>query len=196
MKLPICNFDAKNSILCPQCESKIESGKLTKADAEASIKLAGLAKTNQAIDEFTLYSCKEIDGNYVLTLNKNDIMKKVNIIYWIFTVLFGGVMIMTGIQHAMATPDVVKMISTDMGYPAYIVPFLGWVKILGGIAIFIPGFPRVTEWAYAGLFFDLIGAFYSLNANKFEPGSTFILLVMAVGALSYYLWRKKINALV
>jgi len=92
MKLPICNFDAKNSILCPQCESKIESGKLTKADAEASIKLAGLAKTNQAIDEFTLYSCKEIDGNYVLTLNKNDIMKirQSRVLYRIIQNQFSG----------------------------------------------------------------------------------------------------------
>ncbi len=74
MKLPICNFDAKNAILCPQCEGKIDSGDLTKADAEASIKLAQLSKTNQAIDKFTLYSCKEIDGNFILTLSKNDIM--------------------------------------------------------------------------------------------------------------------------
>lgn len=74
MKLPICNFDANNAILCPQCETKIESGKLTKADADASIKLAKLAKENKIFEKFTLYSCKEIDGNYVLTLSKNDIM--------------------------------------------------------------------------------------------------------------------------
>lgn len=74
MKLPICNFDAKNAVLCPQCEGKVESGILTKADVDASIKLAHLAKNNQHIDGFTLYSCKEIDGNYVLSLAKNDIM--------------------------------------------------------------------------------------------------------------------------
>jgi len=44
MKLPICGFDAKNSILCPQCESKVESGELTKADVEASMNLAKIAK--------------------------------------------------------------------------------------------------------------------------------------------------------
>lgn len=121
-------------------------------------------------------------------------MKKVNIIYWIFTVLFGGVMIMTGIQHAMATPDVVKMISTDMGYPAYIVPFLGWVKILGGIAIFIPGFPRVTEWAYAGLFFDLIGATFTILAvgtpvvQALGMSPFFI-----VGIVSYIYYHKRLR---
>ena len=74
MKLPICIFDAKNSVLCPQCEKKVEDGKLTKADVDSSIKLANLAKSNQDIDKFTLYSCKEFDGNFVLAFSKNDIM--------------------------------------------------------------------------------------------------------------------------
>jgi len=74
MKLPICNFDAKNAVLCLKCESNVESGSITKADVDASIKLAQLAKSNQIIDKFTLYSCKEFNGNYVLYLAKNDIM--------------------------------------------------------------------------------------------------------------------------
>ena len=61
-------------VLCPKCESKIESGSITKADVDASIKLAQLAKSNHIIDKFTLYSCKEFNGNFVLSLAKNDIM--------------------------------------------------------------------------------------------------------------------------
>ena len=75
MILPICGFDAKNSILCPQCESKVESGQLTKADVDASIILANLARSNKEIEDFMLYSCKEFDGNFVLSLAKNNIMK-------------------------------------------------------------------------------------------------------------------------
>ncbi len=74
MKFPICNFDAKNSILCPQCEKKVENGELTKADVDASINLAQLAKSNKEIDKFTLHSCKEFDGNFVLSFSKEDIM--------------------------------------------------------------------------------------------------------------------------
>jgi len=74
MKLPICIFDAKNSVLCPQCENKVQEGQLTKSDVDASIKLAQLSKLNKDIDKFTLYSCKEFDGNFVLSLSKNDIM--------------------------------------------------------------------------------------------------------------------------
>lgn len=75
MKLPICGFDAKNAILCPQCESKVESGEITKADVEASKVLAKIAKSNNEIENFTLYSCKEFQGNFVLSLAKNDIMR-------------------------------------------------------------------------------------------------------------------------
>ena len=75
MKLPICGFDAKNSILCPQCEGKVERGILTKADVEASMNLAKIAKSNKEIENFSLYSCKEFDGNFVLSLAKNDIMQ-------------------------------------------------------------------------------------------------------------------------
>lgn len=73
MNLPICGFDAKNSLLCPQCESKLESGQISKSDVDASMKLAQLAKKNPVLDRFTLYGCKEIEGNYVLYLSENDI---------------------------------------------------------------------------------------------------------------------------
>lgn len=74
MKLPICNFDAKNEVLCPQCEGKVELGDLTKADVDASIKIAQLAKTNRDIEKFTLFSCKDVEGDFVLSFAKNDIM--------------------------------------------------------------------------------------------------------------------------
>ena len=66
-------FDAKNAVLCPQCESKVESGQLTKADVDASIKLAKLAKTNSDIDKFSLFSCREALGDFVLYLSRIDI---------------------------------------------------------------------------------------------------------------------------
>jgi hypothetical protein len=75
MIFPICGFDAKNAVLCPQCEGKVETGQLTKADVDASIVLAKIAKSNKEIDGFSLYSCKEFQGNFILALAKNDIMK-------------------------------------------------------------------------------------------------------------------------
>ena len=75
MIFPICGFDAKNAVLCPQCEAKVETGNITKADVEASIKLAKIAKSNKEIENFSLYSCKEFQGNFIIALAKNDIMK-------------------------------------------------------------------------------------------------------------------------
>ena len=75
MIFPICGFDAKNAVLCPQCEAKVETGEITKADVEASIKLAKIAKSNKEIENFSLYSCKEFQGNFIIALAKNDIMK-------------------------------------------------------------------------------------------------------------------------
>ena len=75
MIFPICGFDAKNAVLCPQCEAKVETGDLTKADVEASITLAKIAKLNKEIENFSLYSCREFQGNFIIALAKNDIMK-------------------------------------------------------------------------------------------------------------------------
>ena len=45
-----------------------------------------------------------------------------------------------------------------LGYPAYFAAILGFWKVLGSIALVVPRFPRLKEWAYAGIFFDLTGA--------------------------------------
>ena len=63
-----------NGILCPQCESKLDSGKLTKTDVEAAIKLVHLSQKIPQIEKFTLNSCRESTGNYILYLSGSDIM--------------------------------------------------------------------------------------------------------------------------
>ena len=66
---------------------------------------------------------------------------------------------------------------------------------VGVIAIIIPGFPRIKEWAYAGLFFDLIAATYSIiAATGFQPSVFGMALPMVLGTLSYYFYHKKLNA--
>src|SRR5882762_1506351 len=91
-------------------------------------------------------------------------MKKTKILYWIITGLFSAFMLFSAIPDIMVVPDAITFMN-HLGYPIYIIPFLGVAKLLGVIAILIPGFPRIKEWAYAGLFFDLIGATYSVIAT-------------------------------
>jgi uncharacterized membrane protein len=122
-------------------------------------------------------------------------MKKINLWYWIVTGLFAAFMLMSGIQNAMATPESVKLISTDLGYPLYFSSFIGVAKIIGVIGILLPNLRRLKEWAYAGLFFDLFSATYSMiMVLGFEPYSMiFMVLLMVFLFLSYYLWHKKIG---
>jgi hypothetical protein len=120
-------------------------------------------------------------------------MKKTNIIFWIITVLFCAFMLFTAIPEIMQTPDSKKFMQ-GIGYPDYINPFLGIMKILGIIAILVPGYPRLKEWAYAGLFFDLLGATYSLVAvGGLDASITFMLLPIAFLFVSYYYFHKRMR---
>lgn len=120
-------------------------------------------------------------------------MKKTNIIYWTSTILFAGLMLFSAVPDVISSPDAVAFM-TNLGYPLYFVPFIGVMKVLGCLAILIPGYPRIKEWAYAGLFFDLTGAFYSLIAKfGFNIQMTFLLLWVISGIVSYIYYHKKIN---
>lgn len=115
-------------------------------------------------------------------------MKKTKIIYWIFTGLFAALMLLTSIPDIMNDPKAVEFM-TMLGYPDYFTPFIGVAKVLGIVAILIPGFPRITEWAYAGLVFDLIGATYSQMAKGLLAESfpfMIIAFVLAFGSYFYY----------
>src|SRR5690349_6318534 len=122
-------------------------------------------------------------------------MKKTNILYWTFTGLFAFVMLASGIQNAIVTQPSIELI-TKVGYPQYVIPFLGVAKILGSIAILVPGFPRLKEWAYAGLFIDLVGATYSgIMIEGFQPPMAGMLIFFGLFALSYIYYHKRQRAL-
>jgi len=112
-------------------------------------------------------------------------MKKNKIIYWIVTTLFIAFMIFTAIPEILNTAESVAFMD-HLGYPAYFNQFIGIAKILGCIAILIPGYPRIKEWAYAGLAFDLAGAIYSMIAvDGFQVPMLFMLVPIVLGTISY-----------
>lgn len=118
-------------------------------------------------------------------------MKKVNIFYWIFTGLFGFLMFFSAIPDVLSSPVAIEGMHKGLGYPVYFVPFIGVAKMLGVVAILVPGFPRIKEWAYAGLFFDLIGASYSIFAVGNISGVSFMILPLALGISSYLLYSRR-----
>jgi uncharacterized membrane protein YhaH (DUF805 family) len=117
-------------------------------------------------------------------------MKKTNILYWIFTCLFAALMLFSAIPDVFSNPVAVKGMHGELGYPVYFIPFIGVAKLLGVIAILVQRFPRLKEWAYAGLFFDLIGATYSIAAIG-KPDWTFMILPIGLGIMSYVLYQKR-----
>ncbi len=107
------------------------------------------------------------------------------IIYWIATLWLALGMVATGTGQLIkmkAGQGGVDMI-THLGYPVYFLTILGGWKILGVVAVLIPKFPLLKEWAYAGFFFIMSGAILSHLAvgdsiNELWP--SFLLLVLAV----------------
>jgi len=121
-------------------------------------------------------------------------MKKTKIIYWIFTSLFALLMLSSAIPDILSQPVAVKGMHEGLGYPLYFIPFIGVAKLLGVIAILIPGYPRIKEWAFAGLFFDLIGATYSIISLGAPPANwIFMVLPLSLGVGAYIFYHKKRN---
>lgn len=91
-------------------------------------------------------------------------MKTRLIVYWTMTILVAMPIGSGGIgqigQYLANTHGIVPV----LGYPMYFFAILGFWKVLGAIAILVPRFPRLKEWAYAGIFFDLTGAAASCAA--------------------------------
>jgi len=85
-------------------------------------------------------------------------MKTKSIAYWITTILVALPIGSGGVAQVMRLPQNMDGFVRVLGYPAYFVVVLGAWKILGAIAILVPRFPRLKEWAYAGIIFDLTGA--------------------------------------
>jgi uncharacterized membrane protein len=82
------------------------------------------------------------------------------IIYWVATALLAIGMLQSGIFAVLRNDQWVKLV-TDLGYPVYFLTILGTWKILGVIAILVPKFKLLKEWAYAGFFFTMTGALAS-----------------------------------
>lgn len=104
--------------------------------------------------------------------------------YWVLTALIvlsqgaSGVMDLTGAESLVAA-------FTALGYPLYMLMILGVWKLLGAIALAVPGQARLKEWAYAGFFFDFTGAAasHALNGDAAQMiAPPMVLLAVLIGS--------------
>jgi len=79
------------------------------------------------------------------------------IAYWVTTVLVAAESVLGGVWDILQLPYVRADIAS-LGYPAYVLVIIGVWKLLGAVAVLVPRFPRLKEWAYAGMFFNYTGA--------------------------------------
>ena len=115
--------------------------------------------------------------------------KRTKIIYWIATIWLALGMTSTGsvqLFKGKTGQGGVDMI-THLGYPIYLLTILGIWKILGVVAVLIPKFALLKEWAYAGFFFVMTGAMFSHIAsgdsvNEIWPS----LLLLILTVISWY----------
>ena len=112
--------------------------------------------------------------------------KRNKIIYWVVTIFLSIGMLAGGTQQMLQIGGYNEIV-TSLGYPLYLLSILGVWKILGVIAILIPKFPILKEWAYAGFFFSMSGAFISHLAIG-QPFTDAIpsLILLTVTVLSWY----------
>jgi hypothetical protein len=111
----------------------------------------------------------------------------------IVTGLMAALMLMSAGPDVLVSPAALSVFS-HLGYPPYLLVFLGTAKMLGVLAILVPGCPRLKEWAFAGLTFDLTGALYS-HVSVGDPPSGWMPAVvgLALTGGSYVAHRLRPN---
>jgi hypothetical protein len=110
--------------------------------------------------------------------------------YWGATGIVAAAFVLGGAIDAAHPPSAVAFLA-HLGYPLYFGVLIGVWKVLGGLAIVAPRFPRLKEWAYAGIFFDLTGAAVSHAATGDAATNVIVPLVLAGLALASWSLRPQ-----
>src|ERR1700690_2065747 len=123
-------------------------------------------------------------------------MKTTKIAYWTTTTLAAAAFALGGAVD-LARGDQMTAGFTHLGYPLYLLSILGVWKLLGAAAIAAPRLPRLKEWAYAGMFFDLTGAIFShlnLGDGPTALGPPIVVLILAIASWSLRPADRKLAA--
>ncbi|MCQ6562175.1 DoxX family protein [Paenibacillus mendelii] len=113
------------------------------------------------------------------------------IAYWTVTSLLAAAVMLSGIGQLMQYGGNLELV-TNLGYPIYVMTILGIWKVLGAIALVVPGFPRLKEWVHAGIFFLMTGAALShAFANDYGDSGFHIILPLSYAALNIAAWALR-----
>jgi len=122
-------------------------------------------------------------------------MRTRSIVYWVTTSLIavetlaGGAMDLTHGRTGVVEGEPVVDVVTRLGYPTYVLTILGILKIPAALALLLPGLPRLKEWAYAGIVFELTVAAASQAGTRQAPMEIATPVMLAVLAASSWALR-------
>ena len=117
--------------------------------------------------------------------------KSKKIAYWVTTGLVVFCMLPGGLFELLRVQTNMEGIMR-LGYPSYIIPLFGLGKILACAAILAPGFPRLKEWAYAGIFFNMVGAIVSHVAT--DDAAWSVVVTITIAAITLASWALRPDA--
>src|SRR6266446_3664360 len=126
---------------------------------------------------------------------RGDTMRKMKVIgYWTTTAAVAGVLLVDGVGgllhgRVMLVGKPLDEVMERLGYPAYLLKILGMWKPLGAVALLVPRFPRLKEWAYAGTFIEMTGAAASWAAHGGGMGDLIAPLAFAMLTLASWALR-------
>ncbi|MGH9514158.1 MAG: DoxX family protein [Terriglobales bacterium] len=106
------------------------------------------------------------------------------VIYWASTGVIAALMCFAAFTYLSGGPKVVEGFA-GVGYPQQLRIILGIVKPLGVIALLVPGFVRLKEWAYAGFTYAWICACVAHYSAGQKAEAIFPLILLALLYVSY-----------
>jgi len=108
--------------------------------------------------------------------------------YWAITAVVAFAVVSVGAAELARRPDNIDGL-VKLGYPAYLATIIGFWKVLGGIAILAPRLPRLKEWAYAGIFFNMTGAAVSHSVS--HDATWHVIVTASLAALALASWALR-----
>ena len=112
-------------------------------------------------------------------------MRSKTVLFGVVTVLVCLAFLGSGIANLVHATYIARDMA-HLGYPTYFSTILGAWKVLGALAVAVPAFPRLKEWAYAGMMFDLTGA--AISRGVAGDGAAGVIPPLIVATLVVASW--------
>src|SRR6266581_2663985 len=122
-------------------------------------------------------------------MDAGDTSMKIKLIgYWATTAFLAFSVVAGSLTKKAHRPDNIEGLVL-LGYPVYFATIIGFWKVLGGITVLAPRVPRLKEWAYAGIFFNMTGAAVSHAVSG--DAAWHVIVTASLAALAIASWALR-----